>query len=160
MVKGDKPEEHAEDVESGEEDADVVGEESVQSKGERKARKALSKVGLQRVQGITRVTMKKRNTLFAYIVFGEVKIEDQNAIAAQAQAAASQQQMATDIMNGAGADDEMPELTDEAAVDESGVEEKDIELVMSQANVNRTKALKALKANDNDIVNAIMELTL
>ncbi|KAI8837381.1 hypothetical protein CcCBS67573_g02145 [Chytriomyces confervae] len=173
MVKGDKPEEHAEDVDSGEEDADVVGEETAQSKGERKARKALSKVGLQRVQGITRVTMKKRNTLFVvakpdvfkaasdtYIVFGEIKIEDQNAIAAQAQAAASQQQMATDIMNGAGADDEMPELTDEAAVDESGVEEKDIELVMSQANVTRTKAVKALKANDNDIVNAIMELTL
>ena len=45
-------------------------------------------------------------------------------------------------------------------VDETGVEAKDIELVMSQANVSRGKAVKALKNNDNDIVNAIMELTM
>ena len=41
-------------------------------------------------------------------------------------------------------------------VDEAGVEAKDIELVMSQANVKRSKAIKALKNNGNDIVNAIM----
>jgi nascent polypeptide-associated complex subunit alpha len=45
-------------------------------------------------------------------------------------------------------------------VDESGVEAKDVELVMSQAGVSRTKAVKALKTNDGDIVNAIMELTM
>ena len=49
---------------------------------------------------------------------------------------------------------------DDEDVDESGVEPKDIELVMSQANVSRPKAVKALKSNDNDIVNAIMELTM
>lgn len=37
-----------------------------------------------------------------------------------------------------------------------GVEVKDIELVMSQANVSRAKAVRALKNNNNDIVNAIM----
>jgi len=36
------------------------------------------------------------------------------------------------------------------------VEAKDIELVMSQAGVSRTKAVRALKNNQNDIVNAIM----
>lgn len=41
-------------------------------------------------------------------------------------------------------------------VDEAGVEVKDIELVMSQANVSRAKAVRALKNNNNDIVNAIM----
>lgn len=35
-----------------------------------------------------------------------------------------------------------------------------MELVMSQANVSRAKAIKALKNNANDIVNAIMELTM
>jgi nascent polypeptide-associated complex subunit alpha len=34
------------------------------SKGERKTRKALSKTGLKRVQGITRVTIKRQRTLF------------------------------------------------------------------------------------------------
>lgn len=41
-------------------------------------------------------------------------------------------------------------------IDETGVEPKDIELVMSQASVSRVKAVKALKNNNNDIVNAIM----
>ena len=36
------------------------------------------------------------------------------------------------------------------------MESKDIELVMSQANVSRSKAVKALRNNSNDIVNAIM----
>lgn len=44
--------------------------------------------------------------------------------------------------------------------DATGIEEKDIELVMSQANVSRNKAIRALRAADNDIVNAIMGLTM
>ena len=53
---------------------------------------------------------------------------------------------------------DVPELEDDEdeEVDEEGVEDKDIELVMSQANVSRSKAVKALKNNSNDIVNAIM----
>jgi hypothetical protein len=48
---------------------------------------------------------------------------------------------------------------DDGDVDETGVEPKDIELVMAQASVSRGKAVSALKANDGDIVSAIMELT-
>uniref|UniRef100_A0A1I7XFG1 HECT-type E3 ubiquitin transferase n=1 Tax=Heterorhabditis bacteriophora TaxID=37862 RepID=A0A1I7XFG1_HETBA len=44
--------------------------------------------------------------------------------------------------------------------DATGIEEKDIELVMSQANTSRNKAVRALRASDNDIVNAIMSLTM
>ena len=41
-------------------------------------------------------------------------------------------------------------------LDDEDVEEKDIELVVQQANVSRAKAIRALKNNKNDIVNAIM----
>ena len=41
-------------------------------------------------------------------------------------------------------------------VDEAGLELRDIELVMAQANVSRGKAVRALRHNKNDIVNAIM----
>lgn len=44
-------------------------------------------------------------------------------------------------------------------MDETGVEAKDIELVMQQAGVSRAKAVKALRENDNDIVNSIMSIT-
>ena len=49
---------------------------------------------------------------------------------------------------------------EEGDVDESGLEEKDIELVMTQAGVARGKAMMALKKTDGDIVSAIMELTM
>ena len=49
---------------------------------------------------------------------------------------------------------------DDEEVDDSGLESKDIELVMGQASVSRKKAVKALKENNNDIVNSIMALSV
>ena len=51
------------------------------------------------------------------------------------------------------------EEEEEEEVDSSGVEEKDIELVMTQAGVSRSKAVTALKSTSGDIVDAIMRLT-
>ena len=48
----------------------------------------------------------------------------------------------------------------EEDVNETGVDPKDIDLVVSQAGCSRGAAVKALKNNDNDIVHAIMELTV
>ena len=48
------------------------------------------------------------------------------------------------------------EESEEEEVDEAGVDPKDVDLVISQANVSRAKAIKALRNNQNDIVNAIM----
>merc|ERR1712012_275872 len=148
-----------------------------QSRSEKKARKAMSKLGLKQVQGVSRVTIRKsKNILFVisrpdvykspasdtYIVFGEAKIED---LSQQAQVRAVDQFKNQEASMGAG---ETPavqpaiaeESEEEEEIDETGVEAKDIELVMSQANVSRAKAVKALKNNGNDIVNAIMELTM
>ena len=41
-------------------------------------------------------------------------------------------------------------------MDEAGLELRDIELVMAQANVSRARAVRALRDNQSDIVNAIM----
>lgn len=104
---------------------------------------------------ISQPDVYKSATSETYIVFGEAKIEDLNS---QAQASAAEQFRAPDMM-GAGGDDDIPELADDdEVVDETGVEAKDIELVMTQANVSRAKAVKALKENDGDIVNSIMSL--
>lgn len=96
----------------------------------------------------------KSGTSDTYIVFGEAKIEDLNS---QAQAAAADQFKAPEISQAEEEDEEVPELAEEEEnVDDTGVEAKDIELVMQQANVTRAKAVKALKTHNNDIVNAIM----
>uniref|UniRef100_A0A8C7KAS9 NAC-A/B domain-containing protein n=2 Tax=Oncorhynchus kisutch TaxID=8019 RepID=A0A8C7KAS9_ONCKI len=148
-----------------------------QSRSEKKARKAMSKLGLRQVMGVTRVTIRKsKNILFVipkpdvykssasdtYIVFGEAKIED---LSQQAQLAAAEKfkVQGEDRMSSIQENTQTPtvqEESEEEEVDETGVEVKDIELVMSQANVSRVKAIRALKNNNNDIVNAIMELTM
>ena len=112
-------------------------------------------------------------------IFGEAKIEDLNS---QAQASAAQQLAAQEAAGngdshaghdhsghdhgkGKAVDTGDAKKTDEdeddgEEVDDSGLEAKDIELVMTQAGVGRKKAVKALKENDNDIVNSIMALSI
>ena len=109
--------------------------------------------------------------LTLHSIFGEAKIEDLNS---QQQAHAAQQLAAAEAANehaghdhanedkGKAVEDKKVEEDDDddEEVDESGLEAKDIELVMGQANVSRKKAVKALKENNNDIVNSIMALTV
>merc|ERR1712107_98309 len=149
-------------------------ERTKQNRSEKKSRKAVQKLGMKPVPGIVRVTVKKsKNILFVisspdvhkaansdtYIVFGEAKIED---LSAQAQASAAQQFASAGDAAKATAGEEkakVEEDDDDEEVDESGIEPKDIELVVSQVSCSRAKAVKALKANNNDIVEAIMHLS-
>eukprot|EP00444_Apocalathium_aciculiferum_P030223 CAMPEP_0183437504 /NCGR_PEP_ID=MMETSP0370-20130417/73267_1 /TAXON_ID=268820 /ORGANISM="Peridinium aciculiferum, Strain PAER-2" /LENGTH=191 /DNA_ID=CAMNT_0025625325 /DNA_START=81 /DNA_END=656 /DNA_ORIENTATION=+ len=149
-----------------------------QNRAEKKSRKAVLKLGMKPVPGIMRVTVKKsKNILFVisqpdvhksatsdtYVVFGEAKIED---LSAQAQASAAQHftqggagKGAAEVADKAEAA-KVEEVEDDGEeVDETGIEPKDIELVVSQVQCSRAKAVKALKANNNDIVEAIMTLS-
>ncbi|MCJ1256068.1 GAL4 enhancer protein [Lignoscripta atroalba] len=114
-----------------------------------------------------------------WIIFGEAKIEDLNS---QAQANAASQLAAAENANAGNGDSHAghnhshdhgkgkaidsgdakkdEDEDDGEEVDDSGLEAKDIELVMAQASVSRKKAVKALKENDNDIVNSIMALSI
>jgi nascent polypeptide-associated complex subunit alpha len=147
--------------------------EAKQNRNEKKARKAMQKLGMRPVPGILRVTVKKsKNVLFVinkpdvfksptvdtYVVFGEAKSED---LSSASQAAAAKQFRQPQEMAAAAAVPAMPAVAEEAdeEVDEEGVESKDIDLVMSQAGCSRAKAVKALKENDGDLVNSIMSLT-
>lgn len=160
-----------------------TGEEPVskakQSRSEKKARKAMSKLGLKAQAGVHRVTIRKsKNILFViqkpdvykspagdtYIVFGEAKIED---LSQTAQMQAAEKFKAPELAPTAPGEGTarvqqaaIEEEDSDEETNEDGVEGKDIELVMQQANVSRNKAVKALKNNNNDIVNAIMELTM
>ncbi|KAJ6496554.1 nascent polypeptide-associated complex alpha subunit [Mycena polygramma] len=154
--------------------------DKIQSRSERKARKALLGLGLKKVPNITRVTLRRpKNVLFVisspdvykapnsdcYIVFGEAKIEDMTSQSQLAQQQQYQGGGAQGIEHSGVAeeedddDDDIPELEapdDDAAPDETGVEAKDIELVMAQVNCSRAKAVRALKDSGGDLINAIM----
>merc|ERR1712167_57998 len=184
-MKAEDPVEVVDDVEDDSTDDDMPemedGEDgagkSKQSRSEKKSRKAMQKLGMKPVPGIVRVTVKKsKNILFVikdpdvfktndsnpkgpqtFIVFGKAEIED---LSQQATTAAVEQ-----FKPSAGGDAKAPELVEEVDGDEDGdedagdLDENDIELVVKQAGVSRSKAIKALKQNDKDVVNAIMALS-
>lgn len=118
-----------------------------------------------------------------YLIFGEAKFEDTNAQlqqnaaqqlrAAQAQfsqqkaekesAAASSEAAASavaDLAASAASASAAASTSETTPVDASGIDPKDIELVMGQAGVSREAAIGALSRSKGDIVNAIMELTV
>merc|ERR1711990_1407613 len=145
--------------------------EGKQSRAERKTKKAMMKLGLAPVDGINRVVLRKDKTLLfvvpnpevfrkgdTWVVLGEARVEDPNQRAREMAA----QKMAQDVQQ--KKPETIPttitEEEEEVDVPAEGVEEKDIELVMRQASCSRAKAISALKSNSNDIVNAIMELTI
>merc|ERR1712227_438506 len=94
-----------------------------------------------------------------WVVLGEARVEDPNQRAREMAAA----KVAENIQPKTKTEPVQATITEEdeeTDVPADGVEEKDIELVMQQAACTRAKAISALKSNSNDIVNAIMELTL
>ncbi|KAK9069293.1 hypothetical protein SSX86_013409 [Deinandra increscens subsp. villosa] len=156
------------DMEAGHGDASG---RSKQSRSEKKSRKAMLKLGMKPIPGVSRVTVKKsKNILFViskpdvfkspasdtYVIFGEAKIED---LSSQLQSQAAEQFKAPNVSSVTAEPESTSMAQDDEDVDETGVEPKDIELVMTQASVSRSKAVRALKAAEGDIVSAIMELT-
>eukprot|EP01083_Nonionella_stella_P117203 348921_1 len=118
---------------------------SKQNRSEKKSRKAMQKLGMKPVTNITRVTVKKsKNILFViskpdvfkspssdtYIIFGEAKIED---LSAQAQSQAAQQFSAPDMTSVPAAASPAAVASADEDVDETGVDPKEIDLVISQA---------------------------
>merc|ERR1739847_41526 len=156
-------------VEAAQPEAETEGK---QSRAERKTKKAMMKLGLAPVDGINRVVLRKDKTLLfvvpnpevfrkgdTWVVLGEARVEDPNQRAREMAAA----KVAKNIQPKTKTEPVKATITEEdeeTDVPADGVEEKDIELVMQQAACTRAKAISALKSNSNDIVNAIMELTL
>ncbi|KAL1554733.1 nascent polypeptide-associated complex subunit alpha-like protein [Salvia divinorum] len=178
-IDNDEPiieDEEDDDDDDEDDDDDVEGQEdasgrSKQSRSEKKSRKAMLKLGMKPIPGVSRVTVKKsKNILFViskpdvfkspnsdtYVIFGEAKIED---LSSQLQTQAAEQFKAPNISQAAPKAEPAVVIQDDEDVDETGVEPKDIELVMTQAGVSRARAVKALKEANGDIVSAIMELT-
>ncbi|CCO35709.1 Nascent polypeptide-associated complex subunit alpha Short=NAC-alpha [Rhizoctonia solani AG-1 IB] len=178
----DHDHDHAHDVEL--DPTSNAALEKIQSRPERKARKALISLGLKKVPGITRILLVVANpevfkspSSDIYIVFGEAKTEDiaaaQQAAAAAAAAAAAEREgqeptgqedtdetpkTLEDLAGDApGATGKAPEAVDEEEeVDETGVDPKDIELVIQQVGCSRAKAVRVLKESGGDLINAIM----
>jgi len=162
--------EHAHDEEKGE-------GKGKQSKSEKKSRKQMQKLGLKPVSGVNRVTIKQNKNVIivishpevykspvsdTYVIFGEAKVDDQNA------KFKGLSNFDKDL------ESEVPPLESDkievkeeapsepltgATASAEGLSEKDIELVVAQTHKSREEAIAALKAANGDMVSAILNLS-
>jgi nascent polypeptide-associated complex subunit alpha len=148
------------------------------NRGEKKARKALVKIGMKPVNGVTRVTLKKRDGLIfviaepevlrsddgkSFVVFGELKLEDPNMRMQQAEAKKFQDNQAAaaqaQYTNNAKKEAAKPSAPADVPLSEEGLTANHIDLVMEHAQCSRNEAIKALHESKDDMINAVMKLT-
>ncbi|XP_044337833.1 nascent polypeptide-associated complex subunit alpha-like protein 1 [Triticum aestivum] len=179
-IEGDEPiledDDDDDDEDEDEKDDDEVEGMMKFCKGEKKSRKAMEKLGMKAMTGVSRVTIKRSKTVVyvlsklldypdvfkssqsdTYVMFGEVKLEDPST-QLQTQAAEQFKVPGPSSVISKG-EPSVAAAQDDEEVNDTDVDKKDVELVMRQASVSRSRAVKALKAADGDIVSAIMELT-
>ena len=152
------------------------------NRGEKKCRKALTKLGMKAFGGITRVTIKKRDGFIfmindpevlissdngnQFVCFGELKYDDPNQRLQQAEAA--KMAAAHQAAHAAGTahthdapveDAKKPPASDEPAESEEGITANHINMVMEHTNCTRNEAIRALKESNDDMINAVMKLS-
>lgn len=150
------------------------------NRGEKKCRKALTKLGMKAFPGITRVTIKKRDGFIfmindpevlisgdngnQFVCFGELKYDDPNQRMAQAEAAKmAQAQAAARAAQAnapaAGGADKKKANANEAAEDETGLTPSHINMVMEHTSCTRNEAIRALRESKDDMISAVMKLS-
>ena len=143
------------------------------NRGEKKCRKALLKIGMKQYNGVTRVTLRKRDGLIfvvnnpevlrsdgdgkSFAVFGELKLEDPNAKMQAANAKQFQEQNQASAIK-ANTDAPKKAVSDEK-VDETGITAQHIDLVMDHTSCTRAEAVRALRDKNDDMIQAVMSLT-
>ena len=172
---------------AGNETTEGLEQKKKQSRSEKKARKALLKLGLRPVQDVFRVAIKqpkdiifvisdpdifKSPTSDTYVVFGEPKMED---LGSKAVAKAAEQFKADTDLDGVGksAQEGPPSLLPGESVGVSnkfernpddvfraeGINQADVKLIMAQTQCTQEKAIQALKNKKGDLLTAILELS-
>jgi nascent polypeptide-associated complex subunit alpha len=151
------------------EDAELKVDAGLAGKQAKRYAKAMAKLGLKPEPNIFRVQIRKIKGMSfgiskpevyrfpntnTFVIFGETTMDDMgDASRAARVVTAPAEKKAAPVAAAAGAAGEEDQEAGDLA-------EKDIELVVSQANVTRGRAIFALKKNKGDIVNTIMELTM
>lgn len=140
-------------------------------KGEKKIRKALLKLGLNKVEGVNRVVIRQKDNYSfyvkdpevyvskesenSYILFGEITVDDPDKPDGS-QAIQNVQAQGEQINEDKK---EKVEIVDEGEeVSEEGVDPESIQMVIDETKCSRQKAVRALKKSEGDVVNAILEL--
>ena len=144
-------------------------------KAEKKVRKALSKLGMTKIEGINRVTMKQKDSYILYvkdpevfcssqnqnsfIIFGELTFEDHERKLAQetiAQLKKEGEKLKT--VTEKKEEPKVEVVQEGEELSEEGLEKDAIETVMNEGKCSRQAAIKALRAHNGDPVEALLDV--
>ena len=155
----------------------LAEEQKKLNRGEKKCRKALLKLGMKQLTGITRVALRKRDGLIfvindpevlksgsnetSYAIFGELKLEDPNTRLTQTEAKkfAEGATVPTAAAATTAPKEEVKAEDDSVPLNEEGLTANHIDMVMQHANCTRNAAIRALREANDDMVAAVMKLT-
>ena len=161
----------------GKKEEESKPEESAKPSGkaEKKVRKALSKLGMVKVEGVNRVTMKQKDSYILYvkdpevfsspqnpnsfIIFGEITFEDHEKKLTQD--TIEQLKKEGEKLRTVTEKKEEPKVEvvpEGEELNEEGLEKEAIETVMNEGKCSRQAAIKALRAHNGDPVEALLEV--
>lgn len=146
------------------------------AKSEKKVRKALSKLGMTKVEGVNRVTVRQKDNYIlvvkdpevftsqqtenTFIIFGELTFDDPEKKLAKEEIDRMRSEGEKLTPEAVNEKKDTVEVVDEnEPVSEEGLDPASIETVMSEGNVSRNKAVRALKQTNGDVVQAILNIS-
>ena len=144
-------------------------------KAEKKVRKALSKLGMTKMEGINRVTMKQKDSYIlyvkepevfcssqnqnSYIVFGELTFEDsERKLAQETIAELKKEGEKLKTVTEKKEEPKVEVVQEGEELSEEGLEKDAIETVMNEGKCSRQAAIKALRAHNGDPVEALLDV--
>ena len=155
-------------------------EDEKQNKGERKVRKAITKLGMVPIQGVNRVTVRQKDAYIfvvkdpevykspdngsTFIIFGELTFEEPDKNLSKESLTKLQQTAGEEVKKEAAAaqkEEKKVEIIEDTneVVSEEGIDPESITMLTDQfKDVPKNKILKILKKNNNDVVQSILDL--
>ena len=144
-------------------------------KAEKKVRKALSKLGMTKVEGVNRVTMKQKDNYIlyvkdpevfcsaqnanSYIIFGELTFDDhEKKLTQDTIAELKKEGEKLKTVNEKKEEPKVEVVPEGEELNEEGLEKEAIETVMNEGNCSRAAAIKALRAHNGDTVEALLDV--
>ena len=144
-------------------------------KAEKKVRKALSKLGMTKIEGVNRVTMKQKDSYIlyvkepevfcssqnqnSYIVFGELTFEDsERKLAQETIAELKKEGEKLKTVTEKKEEPKVEVVQEGEELSEEGLEKEAIETVMNEGKCSRQAAMKALRAHNGDPVEALLDV--
>ena len=144
-------------------------------KAEKKVRKALSKLGMTKVDGVNRVTMKQKDNLIlcvkdpevftspqsdnTYIIFGELTFDDpEKKLSNEALNAMKKEGEKLKTVTEKKEEQKVEVVPEAGELSEEGLDKEAIETVMNESKCTRQQAIKALRAHNGDPVEALLDI--